>query len=52
MAKINIKKSQENQKKNQDSNSRVETEFLLPGTSVFVKTKGILSKLTPRYRGP
>jgi hypothetical protein len=31
-AKINIKKSQENQKKNQDSNSLVETEFLLPGT--------------------
>jgi hypothetical protein len=52
MAKINIKKSQENQKKNQDSNNRVETEFLLPGTSVFVKTEGILSKLTPRYRGP
>ena len=52
LAKLNIKKSQEIQKRNQDSNSRVEAEFLTPGTSVFVKTEGILSKLTPRYRGP
>ena len=44
LAKINIKKSQEIQKRNQDANSRVDIEFLSPGTSVFVKTEGILSK--------
>ena len=51
-ALTNIKRSQEQQKKTQNRQNRVDDDTLEPGTFVYVKTEGILSKLTPRYRGP
>ena len=51
-AKVNIKNSQVKQKIIQDNQNHLVLEILEPGTSVFIKNEGILSKLSPRYSGP
>ena len=52
MAKINTRNSQEKQKIIQDNQNNVDLNVLVPGTSVFIKNEGIISKLSPRYSGP
>ena len=51
-AKDNIKDSQVKQKIIQDNQNHLVLKILEPGTSVFIKNEGLLSKLSPRYSGP
>ena len=51
-ARDNIGKSQEAQRKSQNTQHRVTLDVLPIGTKVYVSTTGMHDKLYPKYRGP
>jgi hypothetical protein len=52
IAKTNIEKSQERQKKQQDIRGKPRLEDIKNDTKVYVKVVGMHDKLHPKYRGP
>ncbi|CAF1107425.1 unnamed protein product [Brachionus calyciflorus] len=48
----NIKKNQNKQVINQNRASNVTTEIIPIGSTVFIKSEGLLTKLEPRFKGP
>jgi hypothetical protein len=52
LAKNNIKTAQIKQKTSQNKRDHISDEALEPGQVVFVRTEGLVKKLSPRYSGP
>jgi hypothetical protein len=52
MAKENIKKDQIKQKVTQNKHDHISDEILPQGQVVFVRTEGLVKKLSPKYSGP
>ena len=51
-AKENMAKSRERQERIQNSQNTTTDVRLAPGTMVFLKVEGLLTKMAPRYAGP
>jgi hypothetical protein len=51
-AKENMAKSRERQEKIQNCQNRTTDVRLTPGTMVYLKVEGLLTKMAPRYAGP
>ena len=51
-ARENLAKSAEVQKNNQNKRDTISNEKILPGTQVFIKAEGLLTKMANRYYGP
>ena len=48
-ARENLEKSAEVQKNNQNKRDTISNEKILPGTQVFIKAEGLLTKMANRY---
>ena len=51
-ARANIEKSQEAQRKSQNTQHRITMDLVPIGTKVYISTTGMHNKLYPKYRGP
>ena len=51
-ARENLAKSAEVQKNNQNKRDTISNEKIRPGTQVFIKAEGLLTKMANRYYGP
>lgn len=48
----NIESSKEHQMDNQNASANIEIDLIPIGTTVYVKSMGLLGKMEPRYHGP
>ena len=51
-ARENLEKSKDKQIKSQNKRDNIVEDRILPGTPVYVKSQGLLTKMASRYQGP